>query len=56
MNINELKKCLNPCSNGRYSLSLATTSLLITICLNPCSNGRYSLSPSIMGYSLRMKS
>ena len=37
---------LNPCSNGRWSLSLtwAVSSRLTSRSLNPCSNGRWSLS------------
>ena len=37
---------LNPCFNGRYSLSILrqrNLELPFTICLNPCFNGRYSL-------------
>ena len=36
--------CLNPCFNGRYSLSLRLTkNFSCALCLNPCFNGRYSL-------------
>ena len=36
---------LNPCFNGRYSLScLRVLDAKIAECLNPCFNGRYSLS------------
>ena len=36
--------CLNPCFNGRYSLSYhEILKLENLLCLNPCFNGRYSL-------------
>ena len=35
---------LNPCFNGRYSLSAALIyDVKSPLCLNPCFNGRYSL-------------
>ncbi|EGC19844.1 hypothetical protein HMPREF9141_1718 [Prevotella multiformis DSM 16608] len=38
---------LNPCFNGRYSLSKRLAGKYINCgCLNPCFNGRYSLSES----------
>ena len=41
--------CLNPCCNGRYSLSQRKLDAAIEKCegLNPCCNGRYSLSEKI---------
>ena len=35
---------LNPCFNGRYSLSVEFYGVKSRLCLNPCFNGRYSLS------------
>ena len=37
------KGSLNPCSNGRYSLSHYLPDMKFIPSLNPCSNGRYSL-------------
>jgi len=38
--------CLNPCSNGRWSLRrFAVRKRHTASCLNPCSNGRWSLRP-----------
>ena len=41
---------LNPCSNGRYSLTLTVivSSAIEPSGLNPCSNGRYSLTVVVM--------
>ena len=37
--------CLNPCSNGIWSLTLSAASAFIILqCLNPCSNGIWSLT------------
>ena len=42
---NAIQLCgLNPCFNGRYSLSFGwDTGGISRLCLNPCFNGRYSL-------------
>ena len=38
-------RCLNPCSNGIWSLTLTKYSdLVVAACLNPCSNGIWSLT------------
>ena len=38
-------QCLNPCSNGIYSMRLSNRAQRLTVsCLNPCSNGIYSMS------------
>ena len=38
-------RCLNPCSNGIWSLTLSAASAFIILqCLNPCSNGIWSLT------------
>ena len=39
-------KCLNPCSNGIWSLTLLSLSLMVIWIngLNPCSNGIWSLT------------
>ena len=43
--LSQVKLCLNPCFNGRYSLSGTENQTQTTkVCLNPCFNGRYSLS------------
>ena len=41
-------KCLNPCSNGIWSLTLygLNTRQNSVMCLNPCSNGIWSLTHS----------
>ena len=39
------EESLNPCFNGRYSLSASIMILRMAVwSLNPCFNGRYSLS------------
>ena len=41
----KLYRGLNPCSNGRYSRSIAIDIHIVALFgLNPCSNGRYSRS------------
>ena len=41
----EINISLNPCFNGRYSLSMgANNTAALKAGLNPCFNGRYSLS------------
>ena len=37
-------KCLNPCCNGRWSLTIENWYLNIVGSLNPCCNGRWSLT------------
>ena len=46
---------LNPCFNGRYSLSTLIADSALQSCLNPCFNGRYSLSEKETGIGTGLK-
>ena len=46
-----LDLCLNPCSNGIWSLTVTKASDVNPImCLNPCSNGIWSLTGRLGSY------
>ena len=48
-----VSKCLNPCSNGIWSLTaLQETSVSRLHRLNPCSNGIWSLTSTVMALAL----